>query len=121
MTNDHRGAYRPIRNLATGLVETARQNHGFVVDGESLTAAVAPTHVSLFDGNLSGLRLEGKPVFSVRFHPEASPGPQDSHHYFFFRADFRREAISALAPTRLPSNLRMGLSESGAVETGSGS
>ena len=57
-------------------------NHGFAVDGESLPGGVEETHVSLFDGTNCGLRVEGKPVFSVQHHPEASPGPQDSHYLF---------------------------------------
>ena len=82
MANGHRGANHPVKNLDTGLVEITSQNHGFVVERESLPPSVAPTHVSLFDGTPAGLRVEGKPVFSVQFHPEASPGPQDSHHLF---------------------------------------
>ncbi|MBN34585.1 MAG: carbamoyl phosphate synthase small subunit [Rhodospirillaceae bacterium] len=82
MANGHRGANHPIKNLETGTVEITSQNHGFVVDADSLPAGVSATHVSLFDGTLAGLKVEGKPVFSVQYHPEASPGPQDSRYLF---------------------------------------
>ena len=68
--------------MLTGTVEITSQNHGFVVDSESLPRGVEPTHVSLFDKTNEGLRIIGKPVFSVQHHPEASPGPQDSHYLF---------------------------------------
>jgi len=78
----HRGANHPVKDLKTGKVEITCQNHGFVVVEGSLPRGVEKTHVSLFDGSLEGLRLRGKPVFSVQYHPEASPGPQDSHYLF---------------------------------------
>ncbi len=78
----HRGANQPVKDLETGKVEITSQNHGFVVKAGTLPAGVVETHVSLFDGSLEGLRVEGKPVFSVQYHPEASPGPQDSHYLF---------------------------------------
>ena len=78
----HRGANQPVKDLDTGKVEITSQNHGFVVRKESLPRAVIATHISLFDGVLEGLRLENQPVFSVQYHPEASPGPEDSHYLF---------------------------------------
>ena len=78
----HRGANHPVKDLATGRVEITSQNHGFMVVEESLPEGVEASHVSLFDGSNEGLRLAGKPVFSVQYHPEASPGPQDSHYLF---------------------------------------
>ncbi len=78
----HRGANHPVKDLATGKVEITSQNHGFVVDEASLPAGVVATHRSLFDGSLEGLRVEERPVFSVQYHPEASPGPQDSFYLF---------------------------------------
>ncbi len=78
----HRGANHPVKELATGKVEITSQNHGFVVDDDSLPEGVRKTHVSLFDGTLEGLAVEGRPVFSVQHHPEASPGPRDSHYLF---------------------------------------
>jgi carbamoyl-phosphate synthase small subunit len=82
MARGHRGANHPVKDLLTGKVEISSQNHGFVVDPESLPEGVEPTHLSLFDKTNEGLRMIGKPVFSVQYHPEASPGPQDSHYLF---------------------------------------
>ncbi|MGH7117328.1 MAG: glutamine amidotransferase-related protein, partial [Stellaceae bacterium] len=78
----HRGANHPVKDLATGKVEITSQNHGFIVDPDSLPAGVEATHISLFDNTNEGMRIIGKPVFSVQYHPEASPGPQDSHYLF---------------------------------------
>jgi carbamoyl-phosphate synthase small subunit len=78
----HRGANQPVKDLETGRVEITSQNHGFVVDTGTLPAGVVQTHVSLFDGSNEGLRVEGKPIFSVQYHPEASPGPHDAHYLF---------------------------------------
>ena len=83
MDKGHRGANHPVKDLTTGKVEITSQNHGFCVDARQ-PAAKAWTRrtTSLFDGSNEGLGLEGKPVFSVQHHPEASPGPQDSHYLF---------------------------------------
>ncbi len=78
----HRGANHPVKDLASGRVEITSQNHGFAVVEESLPAGVEASHVSLFDGTNEGLSVSGRPVFSVQYHPEASPGPQDSHYLF---------------------------------------
>jgi carbamoyl-phosphate synthase small subunit len=82
MARGHRGANHPVKDLLTGKVEISSQNHGFVVDPESLPKGVEPTHLSLFDNTNEGLRVVGRPVFSVQYHPEASPGPHDSHYLF---------------------------------------
>jgi carbamoyl-phosphate synthase small subunit len=82
MHHGHRGANHPVKDLDTGKVEITSQNHGFVVDPKSLPAGVRVTHLSLFDETNEGLAVEGKPVFSVQYHPEASPGPQDSYTLF---------------------------------------
>ena len=82
MHQGHHGANHPVKDHTTGKVEIVSMNHGFAVASQSLPAGVEETHVSLFDGTNCGLRLVGKPVFSVQHHPEASPGPQDSHYLF---------------------------------------
>jgi carbamoyl-phosphate synthase small subunit len=82
MHHGHRGANHPVKDLETSKVEITSQNHGFVVDTDSLPKGVVESHRSLFDGSLEGIRVDGKPVFSVQHHPEASPGPQDSHYLF---------------------------------------
>jgi len=82
MARGHRGANHPVKDLHTGKVEITSQNHGFVVDPESLPENVEATHLSLFDNSNEGLRMVGRPVFSVQYHPEASPGPHDSHYLF---------------------------------------
>ena len=78
----HRGANHPVKELKTGRVEITSQNHGFEVTADSLPAGVTATHVSLFDGTLEGLAVDDRPIFSVQYHPEASPGPQDAQHLF---------------------------------------
>ena len=78
----HRGANHPVKELKTGRVEITSQNHGFEVMADSLPAGVTATHISLFDGTLEGLAVEDRPIFSVQYHPEASPGPQDAQHLF---------------------------------------
>jgi carbamoyl-phosphate synthase small subunit len=82
MAQGHHGANHPVKDLETGKVEIVSMNHGFTVDRETLPSGVKETHVSLFDGTNCGIALEGKPVFSVQYHPEASPGPMDSHYLF---------------------------------------
>ena len=82
MATGHHGANHPVKDLETGKVEITSMNHGFTVDADSLPDGVLETHVSLFDGTNCGLRVAGKPVFSVQYHPEASPGPQDSFYLF---------------------------------------
>jgi carbamoyl-phosphate synthase small subunit len=82
MHQGHRGANHPVKRTVDGRVEITSMNHGFAVDAASLPANAEATHVSLFDGSLAGLRLTDKPAFSVQYHPEASPGPQDSHYLF---------------------------------------
>ena len=82
MHQGHHGANHPVKDLTTGKVEITSMNHGFAVDRASLPGNVQETHVSLFDGSNCGLALTDRPVFSVQYHPEASPGPRDSHYLF---------------------------------------
>ena len=82
MFQGHRGANHPVKRLSDGAVEITSMNHGFAVERESLPANARETHVSLFDGSNAGLELTDRPAFSVQYHPEASPGPQDSFYLF---------------------------------------
>tara|TARA_R100000935_G_scaffold4063_2_gene9865 strand:- start:5069 stop:6160 length:1092 start_codon:yes stop_codon:yes gene_type:complete len=82
MSHGHHGANHPVKDIDTGKVEITSMNHGFAVDAQSLPSGVVETHQSLFDGSNCGIRMEGRPVWSVQHHPEASPGPQDSFYLF---------------------------------------
>jgi carbamoyl-phosphate synthase small subunit len=82
MHQGHHGANHPVKDMTTGKVEITSMNHGFTVDKDSLPKNVEQTHVSLFDGSNCGIALKDRPVFSVQYHPEASPGPRDSHYLF---------------------------------------
>jgi carbamoyl-phosphate synthase small subunit len=91
MNHGHHGANHPVKDLETGKVEITSMNHGFTVDSQTLPSDVIETHVSLFDGSNCGLRMAGRPVFSVQYHPEASPGPQDSYYLFERFAEAMRQ------------------------------
>jgi carbamoyl-phosphate synthase small subunit len=82
MNHGHHGANHPVKDVETGKVEITSMNHGFTVDTQTLPIGVVETHVSLFDGSNCGIRMTDRPVFSVQYHPEASPGPQDSYYLF---------------------------------------
>lgn len=82
MHQGHHGANHPVKDLTTGKVEITSMNHGFAVDRNTLPPEARETHVSLFDGSNCGIALTDRPVFSVQYHPEASPGPRDSHYLF---------------------------------------
>ncbi|WP_299040902.1 glutamine-hydrolyzing carbamoyl-phosphate synthase small subunit [uncultured Tateyamaria sp.] len=82
MNHGHHGANHPVKDLETGKVEITSMNHGFAVDAQTLPDGVVETHTSLFDGSNCGIRVQDKPVYSVQYHPEASPGPQDSYYLF---------------------------------------
>ena len=82
MKQGHHGANHPVKDMDTGKVEITSMNHGFTVNRKSLPEGVVESHISLFDKTNCGLRVDGKPIFSVQYHPEASPGPRDSHYLF---------------------------------------
>ena len=82
MNHGHHGANHPVKDVTTGKVEITSMNHGFTVDSQTLPKGVSETHISLFDGSNCGIAVDGKPIFSVQYHPEASPGPQDSFYLF---------------------------------------
>ncbi len=92
MHQGHHGANHPVKDHTTSKVEITSMNHGFAVDRDSLPDTVEETHISLFDKTNCGIRLKDKPVFSVQYHPEASPGPQDSHYLFRRFTNLMRDA-----------------------------
>lgn len=96
MPQGHHGANHPVKDLRTGKVEIVSMNHGFALDADSLPPGVEQTHVSLFDGSNCGIAVKDRPVFSVQYHPEASPGPQDSFYLF-------EEFAARMAAVRLPA------------------
>jgi carbamoyl-phosphate synthase small subunit len=89
----HRGCNHPVRRLDTGAVEITTQNHGFCVDIDSLPDSIEVTHINLNDQTLEGMRHTEYPVFSVQYHPEAGPGPHDSHYLFDLFVDYMRDEM----------------------------
>ena len=96
----HHGANHPVKDMTTGKVEITSMNHGFAVDKDSLPKSVEQTHVSLFDGSNCGIAMKDLPVFSVQYHPEASPGPRDSHYLFTRFVDLMRARKSSATSRR---------------------
>ena len=82
MKNGHRGGNHPVKQIKTGRIEITSQNHGFVISEQTLPASATITHRSLFDGSIEGFEIAEKNIFSVQYHPESNPGPQDSHYLF---------------------------------------
>ncbi len=101
----HHGGNHPVSELATGKVEITSQNHGFAVDDQSLPAGLKVTHVNLYDGTVEGLEQVGRPVMSIQYHPEASPGPHDAH-YLFARFTAAMGAASAVGKPAAPGTSR---------------
>ena len=95
MHQGHHGANHPVMDYTTGKVEIVSMNHGFAVDVKTLPANAKETHRSLFDGSNCGIALTDRPAFSVQHHPEASPGPQDSHYLFARFVDLMDKAKAA--------------------------
>ena len=98
MPQGHHGANHPVKDFTTGKVEIVSMNHGFAVDRATLPANAEETHVSLFDGSNCGIALADRPAFSVQYHPEASPGPRDSHYLFRRFVDLIAASKGAGAP-----------------------
>jgi carbamoyl-phosphate synthase small subunit len=97
MPQGHHGANHPVKDFTTDKVEIVSMNHGFAVDASSLPANALETHVSLFDGSNCGIALTDAPAFSVQHHPEASPGPRDSHYLFRRFVDSMEKARASAA------------------------
>ncbi len=95
MNHGHHGANHPVKDVETGKVEITSMNHGFTVDSQTLPQGVIETHVSLFDGSNCGIRMTDRPVFSVQYHPEASPGPIDSMYLFDRFSSAMKERVTA--------------------------
>ena len=98
MPQGHHGANHPVKDFTTDKVEIVSMNHGFAVDRDTLPANAKETHVSLFDGSNCGVALTDRPAFSVQYHPEASPGPRDSHYLFRRFADLMAAAKEGVGP-----------------------
>ncbi len=95
MAQGHHGANHPVKDFTTGKVEIVSMNHGFAIDPDTLPANARVTHISLFDGSNCGIALDDRPAFSVQHHPEASPGPRDSHYLFARFVDAMERAKAA--------------------------